>query len=360
MSSDPVQSVTARTFRTPRLAVHALTAGPAEGVPVVFIHGNCSDSRFFRETLATLPPRFRAFAPDLRGYGATELLPLDATRGLRDFSDDLHALIDHPEVFGGAGAARKVLLVGHSVGGGIAMQYTMDHPERVAAMVLEAPVSPFGFGGTRDVEGNPCWPDFAGSGGGTANPEFTQRIAAQDRSSDSPIAPRRVLTDCYVKPPFRPANEEELLDSLLSTRVTDGNYPGDVVTSPHWPGVSPGLRGMNNAISPKYLNLSAFADISDRPPVLWVRGADDVIVSDTSLFDLGLLGQLGLVPGWPGAEAYPPQPMVKQMRAVLDRYEARGGRYREEVLAECGHSPHIEKPTAFAAMVHPFLSEHAG
>ncbi|APR76042.1 Beta-ketoadipate enol-lactone hydrolase [Minicystis rosea] len=357
MSMDPGQSVTSRTFRTSRIAIHALTAGPAEGFPVVFIHGNCSDGRFFREMLAALPPRFRAVAPDLRGYGATELAPLDATRGLRDFADDVHALIESPEVFGGA---RKVLLVGHSVGAGVAMQYTIDHPERVAGLVLEAPVSPFGFGGTRDVAGTPCFSDFAGSGGGTANPEFVKRIADQDRSADIPVAPRRVLTDCYVKPPFRPHNEEELLDSLLSTRVTDGNYPGDVVTSSNWPGVSPGTRGMNNAISPKYLRLDGFADIAERPPVLWVRGADDVIVSDTSLFDLGYLGQLGVVPGWPGVEAYPAQPMVAQMRAVLDAYKARGGRYREEVFADCGHSPHIEKAEAFAALVFPFLSEHAG
>ena len=65
--------------------------------------------------------------------------------------------------------------------------------------------------------------------------------------------------------------------------------------------------------------------------------------ADTSLFDLGFLGQLGAVPGWPGAEAYPPQPMKTQVRAVLDAYQANGGSYREVVLVDCGHSPHVEK-----------------
>lgn len=114
---------------------------------------------------------------------------------------------------------------------------------------------------------------------------------------------------------------------------------------------------MNNAPSPKYLHQGMFADIDPRPPVLWIRGADDQIISDTSFFDIGFLGQVGAVPDWPGAEAFPPQPMVSQIRAVLDRYAAHGGRYREIVLPDCGHSPHVEKPEAFTEAFLAFLAE---
>ena len=100
-------------------------------------------------------------------------------------------------------------------------------------------------------------------------------------------------------------------------------------------------------MAPNYCNLSAFADIEPETPVLWVRGADDQIVSDTSFFDFGFLGQLGAVPGWPGADIFPPQPMVSQTREVLDRYRANGGQYQELLIADCGHSPHIEKPEEF-------------
>ena len=41
--------------------------------------------------------------------------------------------------------------------------------------------------------------------------------------------------------------------------------------------------------------------------------------------------------------------MLSQMRAVLDRYAANGGRYQEVVIADAGHSPHIEQPEAFMA-----------
>jgi pimeloyl-ACP methyl ester carboxylesterase len=91
--------------------------------------------------------------------------------------------------------------------------------------------------------------------------------------------------------------------------------------------------------------------------VLWVRGDSDAIVSDASLFDLGHLGKLGAVPGWPGEEVYPPQPMVAQVRAVLDAYRAGGGEYREEVLADCGHSPHVERPEEFRGLLREFLRQ---
>ena len=47
-----------------------------------------------------------------------------------------------------------------------------------------------------------------------------------------------------------------------------------------------------------------------------------------------------MVPDWPGEEIYPPQPMVSQIRAVLDEYAVGGGNYREEIFANCGHSAH--------------------
>ena len=68
---------------------------------------------------------------------------------------------------------------------------------------------------------------------------------------------------------------------------------------------------------------------------------------------------LGAVPGWPGAGVYPPQPMVGQMHDVLRRYRAAGGRYEEHVLADRGHSPHLEKPAEFQALIADFLPEAA-
>jgi pimeloyl-ACP methyl ester carboxylesterase len=88
--------------------------------------------------------------------------------------------------------------------------------------------------------------------------------------------------------------------------------------------------------------------------VLWIRGADDVIVSDTSLYDLAYLGSLGAIPGWPGEQTWPPQPMVAQTRTVLNGYAVAGGRYREAVIEDAGHGPHLDQPDQFLAE----LTEH--
>jgi pimeloyl-ACP methyl ester carboxylesterase len=340
---------------TSRLRTHVLTAGPGDAPVLVLVHGNVSSARFFAPTMSVLAERYRCLAPDLRGFGLSEAAPVDARRGARDFSDDLHALLAESALVPGG---RPVHLLGWSLGAGVVLQYAIDHPEAVASIVLESPLPPFGFGGTRDLAGTPCWPDFAGSGGGAASPELVRRIAEGDRGTDDPTSPRNVLTTLYGKPPFQlPAGlEDELVDAMLQMTVGDDNYPGDAVASPNWPGTAPGERGVNNAISPRFCDLSGFAAIAGGPPVLWVRGDSDQIVSDTSAVDLGYLGQIGVVPGWPGADACPPQPMVGQTRAMLERYRAAGGRYEERVLAECGHSPHLEQPDEFNAMVAEFLA----
>lgn len=327
--------------------LHVLESGPHDAPTLVLVHGNVSSARFFAELMATLGTRWHCVAPDLRGFGGSPRKPVDARRGVLDFVDDLHSVVT-------ALGQERVHLLGWSLGGGVVMRYTMDHPGAVASLVLESPMSPFGFGGTKDAAGTPCWPDFAGSGGGTANPEMVRRITDGDRTAQDTVSPRRVLTTLYGNPPFElpPGVEDALVDGMLELAVGDDHYPGDSVTSPNWPGTAPGERGVNNAIAPKYCDLSGFADVTDGPDVLWIRGDADQIVSDTSLVDLGYLGQLGAVPGWPGADAYPPQPMVTQTRAVLDRY----GRYTERVLAGCGHSPHLERPAEFTRLVDDFLA----
>lgn len=341
-------SIDARHVRTDRLNTFIREAGDPSSPVLVLIHGNVSSSVFFEELMADLSADFRVIAPDYRGYGDSERKAIDATRGMADLSDDVVALLDALEIDG------PVDLLGWSAGGNIALQVAIDHPDRVRRLVLEAAGSPFGFGGSTGLDGRPVADDFAGSGGGTANPEFCQALAAGDRGEE-PTSPRTTLRAFYVKPGFTfdPEVEERYLDGMLKTSVGDDIYPGDMTPSQNWPGVAPGTTGMNNALSPKYLNQGSFADLGEKvPPVLWIRGDADQIVSDTSMFDLAQLGKLGAVPGYPGEEACPTQPMVSQLRDVLERA---GGTFEEVVYEDCGHGPHLEHPERFAADVRRFL-----
>ena len=197
--------------------------------------------------------------------------------------------------------------------------------------------------------------DDAGTGGGGANPEFVAALQAGDRGDESPNSARNVMNGFYVADGFRSPLEEAYVDSMLTTAVGEDNYPGDLVASENWPGFAAGTRGVLNTMAPKHHDVSGIVDLATKPPILWVHGAKDAIVADESLFDLATLGKLGAVPGWPGEDVAPPQPMKVQTRAVLDRYAANGGAYREVEL-DAGHSPHVERPAEFQAALAAHLT----
>ena len=129
--SNLLEGVGSEVIATSRLETHLLRGGTEGGAPIV------------------LPSRYRGLAPDLRGFGDSEAMPLDATRGVADFSDDLRSLIE-------ALGLEEVHLVGWSAGGSVAMRYATDYPSGVASLALVDPMPPYGFGGTKDVDGTPC------------------------------------------------------------------------------------------------------------------------------------------------------------------------------------------------------------
>src|SRR6186713_1563982 len=72
----------AHDVETARLRIHLAESGPQDGEPVVLVHGNLSTGRFYEHLFAGAPERYRLIAPDMRGFGDSEPLPIDATRGL--------------------------------------------------------------------------------------------------------------------------------------------------------------------------------------------------------------------------------------------------------------------------------------
>jgi pimeloyl-ACP methyl ester carboxylesterase len=288
----------------------------------------------------------------MRGFGDTERVPIDATRGLRDWADDTAALLD------ALGVSAPPHLAGWSTGGAAIAAFALSRP--VASLTFIDPVGPYGYGATR-ADGTPHFADFAGSGGGTGSREFTARLAAGDRSAEGDTAPRNVMNSSYWRADHRepPEREEMLLTEILKSVTGDDGYPGDLTPSENWPGVAPGTRGILNALSPKYCNWAGLVELEPKPPVLWTHGTADIVVADGSPWEVGTLGSLGAVPGWPGAEAFAPQPMVAQIRAVLERYAAAGGRVETELFAESGHFPPIDAAERWSARFFGFLESVA-
>jgi pimeloyl-ACP methyl ester carboxylesterase len=63
---------------TQRLELALVESGPEDGIPVVLLHDNLSTGRFFEHPFHDAPARCRLLAPDMRGFGDTERVPIDA------------------------------------------------------------------------------------------------------------------------------------------------------------------------------------------------------------------------------------------------------------------------------------------
>lgn len=100
---------------------------PAEDAPdVLLIHGVTASHLAWPFVVDRLPG-VRAVAPDLRGRGASNSLTGPA--GMRAHADDLAAALD-------ALGIERTVVVGHSMGGFVAVVFAHLHPERVSRLVL--------------------------------------------------------------------------------------------------------------------------------------------------------------------------------------------------------------------------------
>jgi 3-oxoadipate enol-lactonase len=107
----------------PRLALSVAGHGPL----VVFLHGIGGDRSHWDDQLAAFAPEFTAVAPDARGYGDSD--DYDGPLAFADLAGDLRRVLDH---FGVA----RAHLVGLSLGGRVARDFCLRHPDRVATLVL--------------------------------------------------------------------------------------------------------------------------------------------------------------------------------------------------------------------------------
>ena len=215
--------LTERYINTPRLKTFLLSGGSESGIPLLLLHGNTASSYYFKKFISHLPNDYYAFAPDLRGFGRADPLPVDATLGLKDFSDDIRGILDEMKI-------DKVHILGWSLGGGIGMQFMLDHTHRVASLILESPVCPYGYLGIKS-DGTPVHPDYAGAG---VNPRYL-RLAEQIQRKN-PIL-KEFVRDIYSRDSYQLSEDElELFTrEFLLTVVGDGNFPGDFKESDNWP-----------------------------------------------------------------------------------------------------------------------------
>jgi pimeloyl-ACP methyl ester carboxylesterase/tetratricopeptide (TPR) repeat protein len=114
--------------------------GDASGIPVIFLHGVTDSWRSFEWMLPHLPSTINAYAISVRGHGGSDR-PAHGYEA-EDFARDINGFMERLEI-------PSAVVVGHSMGSGIALRLALDYPSRTRALVLMGAMSK--WGGTADI-----------------------------------------------------------------------------------------------------------------------------------------------------------------------------------------------------------------
>ena len=272
---------------------------PGPGAPLVLLHGwmdSGASFQFFVDALAAAEgPGRRVVAPDWRGFGATRVPGADCY-WFPDYLADLDALLDRlsPDA--------PVDLLGHSMGGNVAMSYAGVRPERVRRLV-----------------------NLEGFGLPEAAPEHAPRRLRQ--WLDELKAPQS-LRDY--------ADLDEVAARLLRQhpRLTPERAAW---LAPHWAQPRDGRWAMRADPAHKRVNPILYRrdEVVETwkavaAPTLWLEGADTDVES------------------WWG-DRYPREDFERRLAVVRD--------LRRGVLADCGHMLHLDQPDRLSEWVRDFLAD---
>jgi 4,5:9,10-diseco-3-hydroxy-5,9,17-trioxoandrosta-1(10),2-diene-4-oate hydrolase len=184
-------------------------AGPA----VVFIHGSgpgASGASNFRQNYAAfVDAGYRVILPDMIGYGASSK-PEGIDYTLQLFTDTLYEALR-------AHGIERATLVGNSLGGGVAIQMTLDHPEFAEKLILMAP------GCVEEQASYFTMPGIAKMVSGFGSPDFN-------------LDEQRRLISNLVHPDFAPNIPDALVAERFAVAQTQ---PKDVLARMRTPNLGP-------------------------------------------------------------------------------------------------------------------------
>lgn len=185
MTSDETSSVTSpvekveRTIDICGIHTHLFEAGSPATAGLLYLHGTFLGNLWL-EYHSTLAQNFRIYAPDIPGFGLT-----GRPSWMRDMSDYILYFRDLLDMLG----LERTILVGHSLGGWMALELAVWYPERVEKLVLS------NAAGIR-VKGSPTANLFA------MNPREVVTACFDNLAAAAPLIPAEVNTD-YLLSQYR-------------------------------------------------------------------------------------------------------------------------------------------------------------
>jgi pimeloyl-ACP methyl ester carboxylesterase len=184
---------------------HAIYRIAGSGPPIVLVHGMVNSSRHWEAVAMRLADRYTVIAPDLIGHG-------DSATPRGDYSLGAHAasIRDLLAVIG----VDRATLVGHSLGGGVALQFFYQFPQRVERLAL---VSSGGLGHeVSPLLRSAALPGFSGLLAGAANP----RVLGAIRSAGDRMRERGSSKGVYLQAiarALRPLERQGAREAFLHT-----------------------------------------------------------------------------------------------------------------------------------------------
>lgn len=121
-----------------RTLVWEAEAAPPDGPPttLLLLHGYLDCGGTFSPLVSQLPPWLRVLAPDLRGHGESGRVPHGCWYHYVDYVRDVRAVVD---ALHGSG---RLVLLGHSMGGGVGALFAGAWPEEVERLILVEGLGP--------------------------------------------------------------------------------------------------------------------------------------------------------------------------------------------------------------------------
>jgi pimeloyl-ACP methyl ester carboxylesterase len=212
-----------RTIEVQGIRTHLFEAGPATAPALFYLHGTFLGNLWLDYHRA-LAQHFHVFAPDIPGFGLTERP--DWMRDMSDYTLYLRDLLDTLQL-------EKPYLVGHSLGGWMALEVAVWFPERVGKLVLS------NSAGIR-VKGHPIAHLFA------MTPQEIAFACFDDLMAAAPLMPpeineeylfsqyrqRTTLASLAWNPDYDPKLERRLARLTIPTLIIWGE--NDRLISPHY------------------------------------------------------------------------------------------------------------------------------